>query len=125
MTQLLHAHILGPTAPNPLQGIRVDEIVDEYERRDLVGLDDQRLVDSAAAIIGVPRDEVVGDRYSFVLHAPLELLARAALLPYVAPDAREGARLAHRGAGRGIRSQRAGRRPIRRMPTSTRSPTPR
>ena len=33
MTQLLHAHILGPTAPNPLQGIRVDEIADEYERR--------------------------------------------------------------------------------------------
>jgi hypothetical protein len=93
VTQLLHAHILGPTAPNPLQAIRVDEIADEYERRDLVGLDDQRLVDSAAAIIGVPRDEVVGDRYSFVLHAPLELLARAALLPYVAPDAREGARL--------------------------------
>ena len=50
-------------------------------------------MDSAAAIIGVPRDEVVGDRYSYVLHAPLELLARAALLPYVAPDAREGARL--------------------------------
>ena len=50
-------------------------------------------MDSAAAIIGVPRDEVIGDRYSFVLHAPLELLARAALLPYVAPDAREGARL--------------------------------
>ena len=93
MTDLLHAHILGLTAPNPLLGIRVGELADEYERRDLVGLDDQRLVDSAAAIIGVPRDEVVGDRYSFVLHVPLELLARAALLPYVVPDAREGARL--------------------------------
>ena len=75
--------------PNPLPGIRVDEIADDYERRDLVGLDDQRLVDSAAAI-GVPRDEVVGDRYSFVLHAPPGLLARAALLPYVAPDAVRG-----------------------------------
>ncbi len=124
MTQLLHAHILGPTAPNPLQGIRVDEIVDEYERRDLVALDDQRLVDSAATIIGVPRDEVVGDRYSFVLHAPLELLARAALLPYVAPDAPREPGCA---SWRWRRDTKPVGRPrlIRPMPTSTRSPTPR
>jgi hypothetical protein len=93
VTELLHTPILAPTAPNPLHGIRVSEIVDEYHRRDLLELDDQRLVESAAAIIGVPRDEVLGDRYSYVLHAPLELLARAALLPYVAPNAREGARM--------------------------------
>ena len=124
MTELLHAHILGPTAPNPLQGIRVGDIADEYERRDLVGLDDQRLVDSAAAIIGVPRDEVVGDRYSFVLHAPLELLARAALLPYVAPDA---ARVPACASWRWPRDTKPVGRPPPTLPPriSTRSPTPR
>src|SRR5438067_5421062 len=55
-------------------------------------LDDHRLVAACAAVVGVPRAEVIGDRFSFVLHAPLELLARAALLPYVAPSGRELAR---------------------------------
>ena len=55
-------------------------------------LDDQRLVEHAARAIGVPRREVLGDRFSFVLHAPLELLARAALLPQVAPRHRDLAR---------------------------------
>ncbi|MBV9254648.1 MAG: hypothetical protein JO054_10480 [Actinobacteria bacterium] len=59
---------------------------------DLDLLDDQRLVANAAERIGVPRAEIPGDRFSFVLHAPLELLARAALLPMVAPDARDAAR---------------------------------
>ena len=91
--ETLHPHVLGLTTPNPLHGLRLHEIVDDFSRRDLIGLDDQRLVQSAAAIIGVPRDEIIGDRYSYVLHAPLELLARAALLPHVAPHARDGARL--------------------------------
>ena len=55
-------------------------------------LSDQLLVEQAARAIGVPRAEVIGDRFSFVLHAPLELLARAALLPYVEPGARDQAR---------------------------------
>jgi hypothetical protein len=55
-------------------------------------LDDHRLVDAAASRIGVPRASVDANRSSFVLHAPLELLARAALLPHVAPRARDEAR---------------------------------
>ncbi len=55
-------------------------------------LDDQRLVATVAAGLGEPRAEVPAERSSFVLHAPLELLARAALLPLVAPPARESAR---------------------------------
>jgi hypothetical protein len=50
---------------------------------------DQELVAWAAERVSVPR-EAVAD--SFVLHAPLELAARAALLPFVAPAARHRAR---------------------------------
>lgn len=59
---------------------------------DIDDVSDRLLVEHAARVIGVPRAEVIGDRYSFVLHAPLELLARAALLPYVEPSARVRAR---------------------------------
>ena len=40
-------------------------------------------VDLAAEIVGVPRAEVPAERFSFVLHAPLVLMARSAHLPYV------------------------------------------
>jgi hypothetical protein len=55
-------------------------------------LDDHRLVIGVAQQIGVPRAAVADRKGSFVLHAPLELMARAALLPYVAPAARDAAR---------------------------------
>lgn len=55
-------------------------------------LDDHRLVADVARTVGVPRAKVADDQVSFALHAPLELMARAALLPYVAPDARHQAR---------------------------------
>ena len=55
-------------------------------------LDDQRLVATVAATVGVPRTDVPPQLGSFTLHAPLELLARAALLPLVAPTARDAAR---------------------------------
>ena len=61
-------------------------------RSDLLSFDDDRLVQHAASVIGVPRAEVLDGRFSFVLHAPLELLARAALLPLVAPERRDAAR---------------------------------
>jgi hypothetical protein len=67
---------------------RIDELPDSVT----AGLDDQRLVEHAARVIGVPRREVVAGRLSFVLHAPLELLARAALLPLVLPPHRDRAR---------------------------------
>lgn len=78
---------------NPLAGMAESDIADEYERRRLGLLSDQQLIGFVAEIVGVPRAEVVGNRFSFVLHAPLELMARAALLPYVDPGERERARL--------------------------------
>lgn len=59
---------------------------------DVDGLDDQRLVASAGRLIGVPLLEHTPGLDSFVLHAPLELLARGALLPHVVPAARSAAR---------------------------------
>lgn len=59
---------------------------------DIDHLSDIELAERAAAVLAVPRAEVLGDRFSFVLHAPLELLARVALLPLVEPEARPLAR---------------------------------
>jgi hypothetical protein len=50
---------------------------------------DARLVAQVGERLTVPRSEPAG---SFVLHAPLELVARAALLPFVDPAQREQAR---------------------------------
>ena len=57
------------------------------------GLDcwsDAQLLAAASETLSTPRAEIAD---SFVLHAPLELAARAALLPFVRPEARAGARL--------------------------------
>ncbi|MGZ4755565.1 MAG: hypothetical protein ACXWA9_11705 [Acidimicrobiia bacterium] len=50
---------------------------------------DARLVAEVGEILAVPRADPAD---SFVLHAPLELVARAALLPFVQPSHRERAR---------------------------------
>jgi hypothetical protein len=50
---------------------------------------DARLVSQVGDVLAVPRQDQAD---SFVLHAPLELVARAALLPYVAPAHRAAAR---------------------------------
>jgi hypothetical protein len=55
----------------------------------LTDLSDVDLVADVADEVRVPRDDPAD---SFVLHAPLELAARAALLPRVPQPAREGAR---------------------------------
>lgn len=52
-------------------------------------LSDVGLVEATAAVLTQPRAEPPD---SFILHAPLELLARAALLPHVSPDVRDRAR---------------------------------
>lgn len=78
---------------NPLLGLAEAELVDEYDRRRLGEIADHRLVELAAEIVGVPRVEVPAERSSFVLHAPLELMARSALLPYVGESERRRARL--------------------------------
>ncbi len=50
---------------------------------------DGRLLSWAASLVGVPKVEPAD---SFVLHAPLELMARAILLPLVRPDCRQRAK---------------------------------
>jgi hypothetical protein len=72
-----------------LAGIDPDDLHEEYERRRLGDLSDEQLFDLAANIISIPKRDPGG---SFVLHAPLELLARRALLPRVAPSRRDAVR---------------------------------
>lgn len=72
-----------------LRGIDPADLTDEYDRRHLDQRSDTALIELAATIVSEPR---AGEPDSFVLHAPLELLARAALLPHVSPPARPVAR---------------------------------
>jgi hypothetical protein len=67
-----------------------DTVAREYRDRGLDELSDVQLVQAVAAVLASPRSEPAN---SFVLHAPLELAARAALLPRVRPEARARARL--------------------------------
>ncbi|MEY2453235.1 MAG: hypothetical protein QOD92_2809 [Acidimicrobiaceae bacterium] len=57
-------------------------------------MDDLALVAEVGALLAVPKSAPAD---SFVLHAPLELLARAGLLPYVHPSSRDAARARIRG----------------------------
>jgi hypothetical protein len=61
----------------------------EHHYAEHLSWSDDRLLEWATEIVGVPK-EAPAD--SFVLHAPLELMARAALLPRVAAGARQQAR---------------------------------
>ena len=70
--------------------IPVDDVPGQYAARGLERVSDARLVAEVGAVLGTPRRNPAD---SFVLHAPLELAARAALLPYVRPVQRERARL--------------------------------
>ncbi len=62
---------------------------DEWARSPVSALSDAALVDAAAEAIAAPKHEADS---SFLTHAPLELAARAGLLPMVAPGARDQAR---------------------------------
>ncbi|MCU1427851.1 MAG: hypothetical protein JWL83_1851 [Actinomycetia bacterium] len=75
--------------PSELSGISPDEFQAEYDRRGVATWSRQRLVAAATRTIAVPRRAAAD---SFVLHAPLELLARAALLRFVAPAAEDAGR---------------------------------
>lgn len=75
---------------NLVSNIAVSEIRREYEQRRLGEVSDRDLIDAVAAVVAIPRQ---AEANSFVLHAPLELIARHRLLPMVAPEARELARL--------------------------------
>lgn len=71
-----------PIAPGDVAG--------QYTARGLSGLSDARLIGTVADVVATPRRDPAD---SFVLHAPLELAARAALLPWVDPPRRDRARL--------------------------------
>ncbi len=73
----------------PLTAAHASEAGDIWGRSPLSALSDAELVAAAAAAITPPKQEADS---SFLTHAPLELLARAALLPVVEPKAREAAR---------------------------------
>ncbi len=73
-----------------LRDLDPDDIAAAYAQRGLETLPDAELVDAAAAVIGRPKE---AEPNSFVLHAPLELLARAALLVHVSPAVRPDVRL--------------------------------
>ena len=66
-----------------------DDIHDGYDRAGFDDLSDAQLFDRTAAVVAVPRQE---EANSFVLHAPLELMARRLLLPLVPPRLRRAAR---------------------------------
>ena len=66
-----------------------DDIHDEYDRAGFEDLSDARLFDRVAGVVSLPRRDVAN---SFVLHAPLELMARRLLLPLVPPRLRRAAR---------------------------------
>lgn len=68
---------------------RVDNLIDGYFAGGFAELPDAQLAEVIALVVCRPK---VARASSFVLHAPLELLARAALLPMVEPAAREAAR---------------------------------
>lgn len=57
--------------------------------RQLTELSDSALVAAVGERVGTP---LIGEPNSFILHAPLELMARAALLPLVAPATRQAVR---------------------------------
>ena len=67
-----------------------EAVHDEYLRHGLDRLSDAQLVAHVRDALVRPRLEPAD---SFVLHAPLELMARTALLPYVRPERRLDARL--------------------------------
>jgi hypothetical protein len=66
-----------------------DDIHAEYERAAFSELSDAQLFDRAAGVVSIPRRDAAN---SFVLHAPLELMARRLLLPHVAPRFRRAVR---------------------------------
>jgi hypothetical protein len=77
------------TGEAALAGIDPTAVADEYRHRHLFTWSDRRLVVAAAGVLATPK---AAPADSFVLHAPLELLARARLLAYVRPGARDAAR---------------------------------
>jgi len=75
--------------PSAQLGIDPDDVAAGYRARGLAALSDEQLFTLAASVVAIPKREPAN---SFILHAPLELLARRALLHFVAPDRRAAVR---------------------------------
>jgi hypothetical protein len=81
--------LLTKPEPDQLAGLAAAEVTDQWQRRGLVASSDAQLVGLAARRLAVPRHAPAD---SFVLHAPLELMARSGLLRHVSAVDRERAR---------------------------------
>lgn len=77
------------TGPGADIDIDPDDVHDAYDRAGYAELTDAQLFDVAAHAVSVPRRDPAS---SFVLHAPLELMARRLLLPLVPPGSRRPVR---------------------------------
>src|ERR1700721_4643712 len=73
----------------PIEVFEAPKPNDAWTDCPLAGASDAVLIQAVAAAIATPKAQI---NSSFLLHAPLELLARAWLLPHVPPCAREAAR---------------------------------
>ena len=73
-----------------LADLPVDGLAQAYRDRHLDRPTDDELVAAVAAVVAIPRRSPAD---SFVLHAPLELTARARLLQRTPPELREAGRL--------------------------------
>ncbi len=78
-----------PTTANPLSGLGPEEVVDAWAERGLDRITDAVLLAIVTELLSTPRAEPAD---SFILHAPLEVMARAELLKRVSPDVRDPAR---------------------------------
>lgn len=72
-----------------LRGLDPDHLDDDLRARNAHAVSDVAFLEAVARVVARPRRDAPD---SFVLHAPLELLARAALLPRVSPERRHDAR---------------------------------
>ena len=77
------------TTPIARLDIDPDAVPDAYVARGFAQLSDEQLFGIAAAVVAQPKQEPAD---SFILHAPLELLARRSLLSIVPPDRRDAVR---------------------------------
>lgn len=75
--------------PGARLGIDPDDVHGAYDARGFAQLSDEQLFDVAARVISIPKQDPAD---SFILHAPLELLARRALLRLAPPGRREAVR---------------------------------
>lgn len=72
-----------------LADLSLEALAHEWTRRELHTATDAQLIAAVVTLLTPPKRAAAT---SFQLHAPLELMARVALLPHVAGHAREGAR---------------------------------